>query len=139
MHGGCSKLGAVDDGLRWQPTAPRDYSSIKVAPVVTHQLGVQSRERLLVVFAVDVMQGAGHSLLASVWDHKHNYLVKLDLALNSQAILYQNGDFEKIIVDVVQVADKAVICDRDRKVKIFVGNVKVHELRHSCFYQGKLF
>lgn len=62
--------------------------------------------------------------------------MKLDLTLNSQVILYQNGDYEKIIVDVLQVADKTLICDRDHNVKVFIGSVKVHELRHKCFYQS---
>ena len=39
--------------------------------------------------------------MASVWDHHHNYLIKLDLGRNSQHVVHQNGDYDKIIVDIV--------------------------------------
>lgn len=47
-----------------------------------------------------------------------------------------DGDYEKIIVDVAQVADKTVICDRDGKARIFLGTSFVHELRTPCFFQS---
>ena len=73
--------------------------------------------------------------MASVWDHHHNYLIKLDLARNSQHVIHQNGDYDKIIVDIVQHGDKAIICDRQNSVKIFVGGIKVHEAQSPCFFQ----
>lgn len=87
------------------------------------------------VFALSVAADHGRRLLASVWDHRHNFLVRLDLGHHSQAVVYSNGDFDKIIVAVAQVADKAVICDRDGRVKVFVGDVVVRELYHSCYFQ----
>lgn len=112
--------------------ASHDYTSIEVQSPIIHDLGVQ-------IFSVKYLPDSESSILASVWDHHHNFLVKIDLQRNSQQILYKNGDYEKIIVDIVQMADKVIICDRDHKVKVFIGSIKVHELRHECFFQRSIW
>lgn len=53
------------------------------------------------VFSISGSSDLINGLMASVWDHHHNYLIKLDLGRNSQHVVHQNGDYDKIIVDIV--------------------------------------
>lgn len=119
----------IEDELRLKlEVNENDYTSIDIQPPVKHQLGVQ-------IFSVKHQPDSESNVLASVWDQHHNYLVKIDLKQNSQHILYKNGDYDKIIVDIIQINDKVIICDRDHKVKVFMGTIKIHELKHQCFFQ----